>query len=137
MTDNSEVLGEYKGLPITGTAIVVNRLGDGLSDAVDVEPIVPDVGEDVFIVCRLRKTKERYDALRDADGTAVSYKLIQIFDSTGAMFTDAKMAVAGIAKMLERIRKAKVAASGQLDLEITGASVTDIDAARGERGEAK
>ena len=43
MTDHSDILGTYKGLPVTGTSIVVNRLGDGLSKAVDVEPLVPGV----------------------------------------------------------------------------------------------
>jgi hypothetical protein len=118
MKDSSEILGDYKGLPITGTSVVVNKLGDGLSKAVDVEPLVPDVGEDVYIACRVRKTKDRYDVVRDDSGNAVSYTLVQIFDSTGAMFTDAKLARAGIQKMQERIKKLEAERKGQLELLI-------------------
>lgn len=131
--DNSEKLGTYKGLPIIDTKIIINKLGDGLSKAVGVEPMVADVGDDHFISCRVRKTKDRYDVNRDDDGNPVSYTLVQIFDATGAMFTDAKLAKAGIAKMVEKIRKAEVDAKGQLDLELD-AGEDELAAARRARG---
>ena len=136
MNDSSEILGEYKGLPITGTSVIVNKLGDGLSKAVDVEPIVPDVGEDVYIACRVRKTKDRYDVVRDDNGNAIAYVLVQVFDSTGAMFTDAKLARAGIAKMQERIKKLEAERKGQLELDIEDSDIPNLSHARAAKEKA-
>jgi hypothetical protein len=115
----------------------VNKLGDGLSKAVDVEPFIADVGEDVYIACKVRKTKDRYDVVRNDAGVPESYVLVQVFDATGAMFTDAKLARAGIAKMLEKIRKTEADRKGQLELVLDDdATIThlprtkDIDIAK-------
>lgn len=118
--DNSDVLGKYKGLPITRTVIVVNKLGDGLSDAVSIEPIVIEIGEDAYLVSKVRKTKERYDIERNKAGEPENVVLVQIFDSLAAMFTDEKAARAGIVTVLERIQKAKDDAKGQLGLDLEG-----------------
>lgn len=131
MTDHSEILGSYKGVPVTTTAIIVNRLGDGLSAAVDIEPIVVEVGEDVYMVARLTKTKDRYDFTKDDAGNAVSAKLIQIFDSTGATFADAKLARVAVQKMVERISEEEARRKGQLTLSLVEEdNVTDIKKAR-------
>ena len=137
MKNNSAILGTHKGLPITNTKIVVNKLGDGLSKAVGVEPLVVEAGDVAFLSVRILKTKDRYEYTYDDEGKPVEVTLVQVFDSTGAMFTDEKLARAGIQKMVERIAAAEAEAKGQLTLGLVGNdNVTDIGAGRG-KGQAK
>lgn len=116
MADNSDILGTYKDLPVTETKIVVNKLGDGLSDAVGIDPIVIEAGEVAFLAVRVRKTKDRYDITYNADGIPVGAVLVQVFDSTGATFADHKIIAAAVQKTVDRVEKAKAEAKGQLTL---------------------
>ena len=118
MTDNSEILGTHKGLPIKETQIVVNKLGDGLSAAVAVEPIVISAGEVAYLAVRVLKTKDNYVYEYDDEGEPVSVTLVQVFNSTGAMFTDEALAKAGIQRMVDRIAEAEALRRGQLTLNI-------------------
>jgi hypothetical protein len=137
MKDNSEVLGQYKGLPITETKIIVNRLGDGLSAAVGISPVVIEASDVAFLAVRVTKTKDRYEYVKDEDGKPIGVVLVQIFDSTGAMFTDNKMAQAGIQKMVDKIKEAEALAKGQLSMSFDdGADVTDINAAKNKKDKA-
>ena len=142
MTDNSEILGTYKGLPVTETSIIVNKLGDGLSAAVGISPIVIEAGDDAYLAVRVRKTKDQYKIVRDDEGTPISVILIQVFDSTGAMFTDEKLAKVGIQKMVDKIKAAEAAAKGQLSLTLVDSDgdkvtkITDLPSTAKERRDA-
>jgi hypothetical protein len=116
MTDE---LGKYKGKKITKTSIVVNKLGDGLSKAVDIEPIIIDANDVAYLAVRVRKTKDRYDAIRGDDGKVTGYELVQVFDSIGATFTDGKLVVDHIQSVVDRIAAEEaLRKNGQLTLEV-------------------
>lgn len=123
--NNDEDVEEYEGYPIVDTAIIINKTGDGLSDAVHVEPITVEPNQDVHAVMRLRKTKDRYDFLRDkVTGKIIGVKWIQVFDCTGAAFSDNKMSAVAVQKMVDRVAEAKALAKGQLSM---GIEVEDDD----------
>lgn len=102
MNEKSD-LGEYKGYPVIGTSIIVNKLGDGLSKAVAVSPVVVHPNEPAFLGVRVRKTKERYDFVKDDDGEIIGVVLVQIFDSTGATFVEEKSVGKVIQKTVDAI----------------------------------
>ena len=137
MKDNSRILGKHKGLPIKNTQVVVNNLGDGLSDAVGVEPIVVSAGEVAYIAVRVVKTKDNYVYEYDDEGQPTAVTLVQVFKSTGAMFTDEKLAQAGIQKMVDRIAAAEAEAKGVLTFDLVSeGKVTDIHS-RSSKGKAQ
>lgn len=126
MTDELK-LGKYKGYNILSTAIVVNKLGDGLSDAVAIEPVVPKMNESMFLGVRVRKTKERYDVVRDKnDSTKIlGVVLVQIFDATGATFVDEGMVGKQVQSMVDRIaEEEEFRKNGQMSLEVPDEPVT-------------
>ena len=110
------MIDEYEGYPLIDTGIIVTKTSDGLSDALHLECIYVEPGEDAHSVMRLRKTKDRYDFIRDKQGKIEGVKLIQVFECSGAAFSDAKVAVAAVAKMVERIERDRAERAGQLSL---------------------
>lgn len=116
--DNSATLGQYKGLPITGTKIIVNALGDGLSKAVNVSPRVVEFGQTAHLAVRMVKTKDRYDAVCREDGSVISYELVQIFITTGAAFNDDKSVVKSVRSMLDLIAEEEAVVRGQFTMDL-------------------
>lgn len=117
MSTENEDLGEYEGYPIIDSGIIVTKTGDGLSDTVHVEYIYVEPGGDVHSVMRLRKTKDRHDFIRDkVSGKILGVKLIQVFECTGAAFSDNKLARAAVQKMMDRIAEKKALEKDQLSL---------------------
>jgi hypothetical protein len=111
----------YEGYPIIATSIVVNKLGDGLSDAVAIDPVSISADEVAHLAVRVRKTKDRYDFIRDkTTGKILGVEWVQIFDSTGATFADSKMISVAVQKMVDKIEKSKADAKGQLSLVLGG-----------------
>lgn len=85
---DADVLGKYKGKKILGTSVKVTNLGDGLSKAVGVEPVVIDCGTFTFIGVKARKLKDTYEASFDAQDKLLGFTLIQHFSAIGATFVD-------------------------------------------------
>jgi hypothetical protein len=113
-------LGDYEGYPIIETGIIINKTGDGLSKAMNVEPVSITPGEKAQIVVGLRKTKDRYDFIRDKSNRIIGVKWIQIFDATVAAFTKSTNAKKELDQMASKIEKAKADAKGQLTLVVGG-----------------
>ena len=116
-------LGTFKGYKIIETKIVVNKLGDGLSKAVGIEPVVVAPNEPAFLGVRVRKTKDRYDFVRDESNKIIGVILVQIFDATGAAFVEEK----AIGKRVQNVVDAIAAdeamkKDGQMTLEIPRAA---------------
>ena len=136
--DHSDVLGTYEDRPILSSSIIVNKLGDGLSKAVDVEPIVVNMGEFAFLAVKVRPTKHRYDAIRDEQNKIVGYELVQIFDSVGAAFTDAKMSAKAIEIMANKIAEEQARRKSQLTLALgEDVNVDELKNARKARNASK
>jgi hypothetical protein len=78
------------------------------------------------IVVGVRKTKDRYDFIRDkATGKILGVKWIQVFEATGAVFTKNQAAKSELEKMAAKIDKARADAAGQLTLVLGEADEDD------------
>jgi hypothetical protein len=121
--DKKNPLGTFKGYRILETKLIINKLGDGLSKAVGIEPVVIAPNEPAFVGVRVRKTKDRYDFVRDESNTIIGVILVQIFDATGAAFVEEK----AIGKRVQNVVDAIAAdeamrKDGQMTLEIPRAA---------------
>jgi hypothetical protein len=112
---------EYEGHPIIEYAIVVNKLGDGLSDAVSIDPVIIQPNDIAHLAVRVRKTKDRYDFIRDKKTNKIlGVRWVQIFDSTGATFADGPTIKKAVQATVDKIEKARADAKGQLTLVVGG-----------------
>ena len=117
MSEENEDVEEYEGYPIIENAIVVNKLGDGLSDAVSVEPVTVGPNDTAHLAVRVRKTKDRYEFIRDkATNKILGVRWVQVFDSTGAAFADNSVIKGAVNKMMDRIAEKKALEKDQLSL---------------------
>jgi hypothetical protein len=57
----------FDGQDITAISIIVRNTGDGLSKAVDVDPVEHHVGETGYIVFEYEVDKIRFDRIKDTD----------------------------------------------------------------------
>lgn len=134
MAPEETELGEYEGYPIIDTGVIMTNTGDGLSDAMHMDYIYVEAGEDVHSVNRLRKTKDQHEFIRDKiTGKILGVKLIQVFKCTGGAFSDNKVSAAAVQKMVDRVAEAKALAKGQLTMDVSvegDDGVTDIGKAR-------
>lgn len=120
-------LGDYKGVPIIGTGITVTKLGDGLSKAMKIEPVVVEAGEVVHLIVRAVKTKDHYDYEMDSDGEITGVRLVQVFQASGARFSEADVVRSGIDEMAALIAKREAEEKGQLPLDLDGLGAIDGD----------
>lgn len=127
-------LGEYEGYPIIDTGVIITNTGDGLSDAMHVEYVYIEAGQEAYIVNRLRKSKDQHEFIRDKEsGKILGVKLIQVFKATGGAFSDDKVSKVAVQKMAERVAERKAFEKGQLTLDIIEGDVISIDAPRKAR----
>jgi hypothetical protein len=117
-----EGLGEHNGYRIEKTSIKVDKLGAGLSKAVEIEPIIIDVNGRAFIAVEVRKTQDKFVYLRNAaTGAVESVEQMQVFDALTATFADETLVGKAITKMASRIKmQAETIAEtkGQLKLRL-------------------
>jgi len=112
-------LGKYKGHQITGTSIVLTNLGDGLSKAVEVEPLIVKLNDVVFIAVKAKKVNDKYVLEVDQkSGKVMGVELVQTFSATAATFADEALVSEAIESMSERIRKEEDERAGRLTLGI-------------------
>jgi len=120
--ENDKDVEQYEGYDIIDTGIIITKTGDGLSETMRVAPVSIEPNAKAQIVVGLRKTKDRYDFIRDKQsGKILGVKWIQVFEATGAVFTKNQAAKSELDKMAEKIEKAKADAAGQLTMVLGGA----------------
>lgn len=139
---NDTDLGEYRGKRITHTSIAIRNAGDGLSDAMEIEPEVLEPGTTVFVLLECEVGEHGLKLVDKAD----SYELKQVLKAGTATIVDDQGSRKKIAAQRLRIEKAQEAAKGVQRIpgteDVTDGqpegSVTAIDAksaAAGERPE--
>lgn len=62
------VLGEFDGKAVLSTSIAITNAGDGLSQALKIDPREMHLGEEVIVVSRCVVAKVRFDPIKDTDG---------------------------------------------------------------------
>ena len=95
-----------EGHPVGDTSIKVLNMGDGLSKAMKVEPVLIKAGEEAYIIVKVIKTKDQYDYTFDDDDDVESVELVQVFRAKTALFVDDVFAVQAIARMEKMLAEA-------------------------------
>lgn len=89
-----------EGHVVGKTTVKVMKLGDGLSKAVDVQPVLVHAGDVVFFAVRAIKVSDEYDYEFDEDGDVKKTTLVQVFSALSAVFIDGGV-VEGALKVME------------------------------------
>jgi len=113
MTDEKEpyVLFEYEGHAVTGTTVSIRNTGDGLSNAMKVDPVKLELGETVYVVLECEVEKHRFEGADFADDLI----LVNMLKAGDATIVERKI----VGKFTDAQAK-KIADAGpepQLDLE--------------------
>ena len=104
----------FEGQPVHAVALAIRNTGDGLSAAMDVDPVELHHGDIVDVVLRCEVDKIRYDELRDSDGL----KRVQMLKAVRATLIDSDVVNEAFAEQSKRI--ADKEGQAQLDLEDDG-----------------
>lgn len=133
--------GTYKGLPIVAMKMIINKTGDGLSKAVDIDPVVIPIDDEPIVAVRLRKTKDRFDAVREGgttSGRTIGYTHVQVFDAVGSTFVDDDEVEEKVAATIEAVAvaEAEKKAKGQGAFKVVDGGKAK-GAARRRRGAAR
>lgn len=119
LVESGAGLGKYKGHQITGTSVVITNLGDGLSKAVDVEPLVVKLGDRAYVVAEVKKVNDKYVLEVDSkSGKVLGVELVQTFSAIAAAFADPALVAEAIDVMTERIKQLEDERAGRLTLGI-------------------
>jgi len=106
-------LGEFDGRDVLRTSIAVTNAGDGLSEAMKVDPQVLHLGEKVTVVLECEVAKIRHEPIRDTD----ALNRVQILRAGTATIIDAEVVKEAIDAQREAIERAKDLLSGQTRFE--------------------
>lgn len=103
----------YRGRDVVRTSIAITNAGDGLSNAMKIDPVEYDPEGRVYVVLECTVSKHQHVPIPDT-GTM---ELIQTFKAGTATIVDADLVKEHIAQQEARIQAAKDAATGQANLE--------------------
>ncbi len=101
-------LGKFEGKPVHGTRIAVTRAGDGLSEAMKVDPIILHQGDTVYVVLECAVDKVRFDPIDKTDGVA----RVHLLKAGTATLIDGDAVRSALDEQRERITLAKEADQG-------------------------
>ncbi|QOR55382.1 MAG: hypothetical protein SHS37scaffold145_33 [Phage 71_18] len=103
----------YRGKPVVRTSIAITNAGDGLSNAMRIEPKELEPEETVYVVLECTVAKHQHVPIPDT-GT---YELGQSLKAGAATLVDADLVRPLIEAQKARIQAAKDEAAGQVNLE--------------------
>lgn len=106
-------LGEFEDRTVARTGIKVTNAGDGLSQALKVDPQLLHHGDVVHVALRCEVTKVYFD---EADGDGQELVRIHVLKAGSAAIVDEKTVKKAIDAQAERIRKAAEEAAGMQGL---------------------
>lgn len=109
MTDTKTTkLPDYRGNPVHSAAIQIRNTGDGLSQALGIDPEIFELGSIVHVVLECVVEKHRYDPIKDTDG----YQIVNMLKADRATFIDAEV----VGKYLDETEERIAEASGEPQL---------------------
>lgn len=112
----------FEGREVSSTSIRITNAGDGLSEALEIDPLTLRIGERVYVVLECDVSKIRHEPRKAAKGEEsdpTDLVRVQILRASAATLVDKELVGDAIAAQKDRIQAAKDAAAGQerLDLE--------------------
>ena len=102
---------EFEGLPVTECAVALVRTGDGLSEAMQVDPVELHQGDKVFMVIEGQVNRIRFDPASKDDVDGSQKRTHTITARAGTIVPEGDVA-ALLAAQQERNLKAREAAAG-------------------------
>jgi hypothetical protein len=106
----SEKLTPYRGHDVLSATVAIRNAGDGLSKAMDVEPVELALTSKVHVVLECEVEKHRYDPIPDTDG----YQLVNMLKAGRATIVDAEF----VEKYLDDQQRRIDEAAGQIRLPV-------------------
>lgn len=98
----------FEGAEVIGAGIQVTKAGDGLSEALGIEPQAFHLGERLYVVLEVEVAKIRYEEVKDTS----ALRRLHTLEAKGATFVDASLVSDLVDAQREAILKAKEAAAG-------------------------
>lgn len=118
-----EALSDFDDRPVTRTSIKVTNAGDGLSEALEVEPTEFHLDQEVYVVLRTTVSRVEHRALDDdSDGPL---ERAHVLKAGAATIVDKDLVASQIAVQIDRIRKAREAAQGVMPIPAADGSSDD------------
>lgn len=108
-------LESYKGHDVLRTTIAIRNAGDGLSQAMGIDPVELELGSTHYVILKVEVAGHDYVPIKDTDALELK-QVLKATDATLASGADVKALVDAQA---ERILKAREAAAGITRLEFT------------------
>jgi hypothetical protein len=103
-TATTEGLGTFDGADVIRTRIAVTRAGDGLSEAMKVDPQLMHLGEEIYVVLRCNVAKIRFE---DADPKAPGDLCrVHVLSAGDAAIVDGELVAEVVAQQRQRIDEA-------------------------------
>jgi hypothetical protein len=114
-SNEARALEPFEGRPVIGSKVAITKAGDGLSDALSVDPGAFDLGAQVYVVLKCDVQKVRYSEVKDTDSLIREHT----FAAEAATIVDAELVADLVAQQVEYTRKRKEEAAGiqSLDFE--------------------
>lgn len=101
-------LEDFEGHPVIGSKVAITKAGDGLSEALSVEPVAYDLGGTLYVVLKVTVDKVRYSEVKDTTSLVREHT----FAAQAATIVDAELVADLVAKQVEMVRKRKEEAAG-------------------------
>lgn len=101
-------LSPYRGRDVLKTSLSVRKAGDGLSKAMDVDPVELEPGSTVVVALECEVTQHVHKKLDDIEG----FELVQVLRAGTATLIDNKAVDAAIRDMADRVQRAEDAKKG-------------------------
>lgn len=112
----SKALGEYQGRPIVGFGIIVRNAGDGLSQAMAVEPMDIQVGDEVYLLVEAKCVDVHHPAEDPKYPEIGGVRKIPVLRAGTATFIDGEQAAGAIERQREANREYADRQSGQVTI---------------------
>jgi hypothetical protein len=129
MTDLSTALSDtsgltaYKGRDVLRTSIAIRKAGDGLSEAMGLDPVELVIGDHVFVVLDCVVAHHDYGPIKDTD----CLELKQVLNAEGATLVDEELVRKHLDDQQDRVRLARERAQGVQRLGFDGDKAPDGD----------
>lgn len=109
-------LGKYEGRDVVSTGVIIRKTGDGLSEAMKVEPQALSIGDEGYLVMEFVVVDVHHPAEDRKDPGVGGVRRIHVLDAGTATFIDADLVAAVIEEQREKNLRFAAEAAGQHEL---------------------
>ena len=112
-----ESIPDHDGLPVTRTAAIIQKTGDGLSESMGMAPIHIPVGEHVLVLIVAKAKGHKYERVVEGTGknaeTLDEFTETLVLDAESALFLDPDLVGEIVSEHLARVAMARAEAEAR------------------------